>query len=181
MKKYLRGNMLRNYVFGIALSIPVLVFAQDGEQTIKLSLAANDSTKICTAVVMGSDAKPAEGVPVNFYIKRRVGLLPIALMEKTDENGMANAMFPVNIPGDSLGNVTVIARLEDDEAILDQQTIVWGKKTVFNTVNDTKALWGSRSNAPTYLIIASNTIIAGIWGTVGYILFLLFFRMKKVE
>ncbi len=179
MKKVQLRNFLRGLLVGIALSLPVCLFAQDGGQTIKLNFADIDSIKTCTALVTGSDSKPMEGVAVNFYIKRSLGLLPIATLENTDANGEASAAFPTDIPGDTLGNVTVIARLEDDEEILDSQTIAWGKKIKYIDNVDQRSLWASRSNAPTYLIIASNAIIIGIWGTVGYILFLLFFRVKK--
>jgi hypothetical protein len=179
MKKYLKGEMFRYQLLAVLFSIPFYLFAQDGDQTIKLTLTQNDSTKVCTAVVLESDAKPAQGIAVNFYIKRSVGLLPIATMEKTDDNGEASTIFPTTIPGDSLGNVTVIARLEDDEAIMDQKIISWGTKVKYSSEIDQRTMWGSRSNAPTYLIIISNAIILGIWGTMGFILFQLFFKIRK--
>ena len=179
MKKYIRSKIFRYQLLAILISIPFYLFAQDGDQTIKLTLTQNDSAKVCTAVVLNKDSKPAQAVAVNFYIKRSVGLLPIASMEKTDENGEASTIFPKSIPGDSLGNVTVIARLEDDEAIMDQKIISWGTKVKYSNEIDQRTLWGSRSNAPTYLIIISNAIILGIWGTMGYILFQLFFKIRK--
>jgi hypothetical protein len=178
MKKLVRNSSIRKLLIVAAFLFPIHVFAQDGDQTIKLSLSENDSVKTCKAVVM-KDTKPVAGIPVNIYIKRSVGLLPVATLVKTDENGEVSAEFPSGIPGDSLGNVTVIARLEDDDAIMDQKTICWGTKIKYSNSVDQKALWASRSNAPTYLIIISNAIILGIWGTMGYIIFLLFFKIKK--
>ncbi len=179
MKNYLKSSLLRNCLLLVALSTPACLFAQEDEMKIKLDLAIEDSVRVCNAIVTDADSKPLSGVSVNFYIKRSVGLLPIARMENTDENGAASAAFPSKIPGDSLGNVTVIASLEDDDAIADQKIIAWGTKTVYTNHLDQRSLWASRSNAPTYLIIASNTIILGIWGTAGYILYMLFFKMKK--
>jgi len=175
-------RITKNYwLCALALTslIPFRLLAEQSPQAIRLTLIDHDSIKICKAVVTSADAKPVKGVQVNFYIKRSVGLLPIAILQKTDESGEVAANFPIGIPGDTLGNVMVVARLEDDDAILDQKVIAWGTKIKYETNFSQKALWASRSHAPTYLIIISNTIIFGIWGTMGYVVWMLFFRMKK--
>ncbi|HEY4799833.1 MAG TPA: hypothetical protein VII99_12205 [Bacteroidia bacterium] len=171
----------KNKLLGTLLSVAALTMPSSllAEQTIKLSFVDNDSVKICKAVVMVNDTQPVKKVAVNFFAKRAFGLLPLAPPEKTDESGEASVNFPKGLPGDSTGNVTVIARLEDDEEILDQKDISWGKKVKYENEITQQAIWASRSHAPTYLIIIANAIILGIWGTMGYIVFLLFFRVKK--
>jgi hypothetical protein len=158
--------------------VPSQVWAAEaGPQKIVLTLTKTDDGRSCKALVLSADSKPVKDVSVNFYIKRNVGLLPIGTLKNTNEEGEAIVNFPKTIPGDANGNVVVIARLDDDETITDQKSVAWGTKLVYKESVEQKALWAS--NAPTYLIILSNAIIAGIWGTMGYILFLLFFRVKK--
>lgn len=178
MKNYFKNKLIATFLTGVALSMTVLSSAQEGEPSIKLSIIEDDSLKICKAVVM-TDSTPVEGTDVNFYIKRNFGLLPLALTETTDENGEATAEFNISLPGDTLGNITIIAQLDDDDAIADQLVVPWGTKTKYETQITQKALWASRANAPLYLIIIANAIIIGIWGTMGYVLYLLFFKMKK--
>ncbi|HLG33400.1 MAG TPA: hypothetical protein VI757_00845 [Bacteroidia bacterium] len=179
MKNYVRRKLFAALLSGVVLSMPIFLFAQDGEPTIKLSVIENDTQKICNAVVMVNDTTPVKGTDVNFYVKRFFGLLPLALTETTDENGEAKAIFQKQLPGDSVGNITLIAQLDDDESVSDHVVVPWGIKAKSETTFNKRELWASKSNAPLYLIITSNAIIAGIWGTMGYILFLLFFRMKK--
>ncbi len=178
MKNYLKSKLIVKLLAGVAFSMPILLFAQDGEPTIKLSIVEKDSVKICKAVVT-TDSKPVKGTDVNFFVKRFFGLMPLAKAETTDENGEASVVFEKKLPGDSAGNITLIAQLDDDETIIDQVVVPWGAKVKFESGMNEKALWASRANAPLYLIIISNVIIIGIWGTMGYILYLLFFKMKK--
>lgn len=177
MKNYLKIKLLAILLFVVALSTPVLLLAQDGELTIKLSVTDNDSVRTCKAIVMDG-ITPVEGTDVNFYVKRFFGMMPLALAETTDENGEASMVFQKRLPGDSLGNITIVARLDDDDAILSEAVAPWGTK-VSNETASQRALWGSRANAPVYLIVISLAIIIGVYGTMGYVLYYLFFKMKK--
>lgn len=171
------GALCKSFLLILSL-VPSQVWAEEaGPQKITLTLTKTEETRSCKALVLSADSKPVKDVPVNFYIQRNVGLLPIGTLKNTNADGEAFANFPKTIPGDANGNVVVIARLDEDESITDQKSIAWGTIPVYTEPVDPNALWAS--NAPTYLIILSNTIIAGIWGTMGYIVFLLFFRVKK--
>ena len=179
MKKIINsiGVMCKSFLILLSF-VPSLVWAaESGPQKIRLTLTKTEDARSCKALVLSADSKPVSGVAVNFYIQRNIGLLPIGTLKNTNDEGEANVNFPKTIPGDANGNVVVIARLDENESITDQKSIAWGTKAVLTTPVDPNALWSS--NAPTYLIILSNTIIAGIWGTMGYIVFLLFFRVKK--
>lgn len=157
-------------------SSSILAFAQDSK--ISLSTATEDSTFIIKATVTAGDSAMKE-VGVKFFAQRTFKPLPLGGTATTDENGVATLTFPVDLPGDSGGNVQVIAQLEDDDAIESQISVPWGKKVSHFTERNERALWASRPKAPWYLILAANTIIAGVWGTMLYIVFLIFFRLKK--
>ncbi len=179
MKNYLKNKMGARLLAVVAFSIPMILSAQDGEPKLKLKIIETDSSKTCKAIVMIDDTIPVKGTDVNFYVKRFFGLIPIALAETTDENGEATVSYEKKLPGDSLGNIILIAQMDDDDAISDQVIAKWGTKAKYESKISQRELWASRSNAPLYLIIISNAIIVGIWGTMGYILYLLFFKMKK--
>jgi hypothetical protein len=155
----------------------MLIVAQE-ETSIQLDTLVTDSSRIIKATVFkGTETMKETGV---IFLADRL-FMPVKLDKPvmTDENGEADFIFPATLPGDESGNVTIIARLEDDETIENIMIIPWGKKIVTKSdVYDT-SLFAARNRAPLYLVIVSNLIILGIWGTMGYVLFLLFFRMKK--
>lgn len=146
--------------------------------SIKLDSMVIDSAYVFKAAVEQNGEK-AKDIGVNFFARRLFSPLPLGKTEYTDENGVALVKFPMQLPGDSAGNVVVFARLEEEEEVEAELTVPWGKKLIAQNQLMERALWASRSNAPFYLIITSVSIITGIWGTMGYIIFLLFFRMKK--
>jgi hypothetical protein len=104
--------------------------------------------------------------------------LPIENGITTDENGVASVEFPMDLPGDSAGNLTVIARIEDHEVygtVESKVNVKWGIPPSGGHDHwANRSLSASRDKAPTYLIVASNLIIAIIWGTLIYIIFQVF-------
>ena len=85
--------------------------------SMELTFATEDEGKkvICKVWETGTDGNP---VPVNdltiqFYVPRTFSLLKVGEGPLTD--GAATIAFPVTLPGDSAGGVTVIAKIEDDE------------------------------------------------------------------
>lgn len=161
---------------------PQHLFAQDQKAaTIKLDFISTDSTKICRATVM-SENKPVAGPEVHLYVKRMYSLLPVGKVVATDENGAADVDFPMDLPGDKDGMLTVIARIEKDETYGDVETqseIKWGflSKKESPAWND-RSLSASREKAPMFLVVASSLVIVIIWGTIFYIFFQLV-RIKK--
>jgi hypothetical protein len=161
---------------------PGKLFAEDEKKaTIKLSFSQHDSVKTCKATVT-SENTPVKEIEVHFYVQRSYSLLPIGKAIATDENGEASADFPTDIPGDKNGNYVAVVKIEDDDTygnVETQQEIKWGvqpdmQKDKWNS----RSLSASREKAPMYLIIASNLIIAVIWGTILYVIFQIF-RIKK--
>lgn len=126
---------------------------------------------------------PMKDVELRFYIQRTYSLLPLSEANvSTDENGDASIEVPEGIAGDEKGNITIIARLEDNETygmVMAQQQQAWGKPTIIQTELSSGELWASRANAPAYLVIGVNAMLLGIWGTIFYIIFILF-RVIKI-
>ena len=175
----------RNGAFLVAIAMLMLPFGlrADGQPQAKLKLhfTVVDSVKVCKVIVT-ADEKPVKDVAVKFLVKRTFGILPIGKPVTTNEEGEAKVTFPNDLPGGTTGVLQVVARLDDDAT--------YGKAEVKDSVKWGKILaegegeWGerslsaSRAKAPMYLIIASNTIIIGIWLTLVYVVLQLF-KIKK--
>ena len=167
----------------VIISAPRLAFAQDEKATLKLQLGVVDSVKVCKAFVLAGD-KPAKDVDVKFYAKRMFSLLPLGKAVTTDEQGMASINFPTTLPGNKEGMVTIIAKVEDNDtygSLEAKDSVKWGKVVSFEEGDfANRSLSASRDKAPMYLIIASNSIIIGIWGTLVFVTFQLF-RIKRAR
>ena len=154
------------------------LFAQEQKQAIlKLSFLQTDTTKTCKITVL-SDTIPVKGTEVHLYVKRMYGLFAIGKATATDESGVAEISFPMDLPGDANNMITVIAKIEGDEIYGDvetESTVKWGAVSTSESYNWTnRSLSASREKAPMILVIASVSIILGIWGTILYLIFQLF-------
>ncbi len=146
---------------------------------ITLSFVVQDSIKQVKATVVKTGANgteaPVKGADVLFFIKKSFGLLPVGdAAVTTDENGEALAEFPIDIPGDQSGNVTVIAKIEDNEqtgALETSKVSNWGVAVSSEHSDPKRALWASADNAPIPLVITVTSIVALVWGTIFYIMF----------
>ncbi len=118
---------------------------------------------------------PVKDVEVSLFVKRLFGLLPLSDdPETTDENGEAVVEFPADLPGDTAGNLVIIAKVDDHERFGNLEfgrKINWGVPLVIDPEKNARELWSSRSNAPIYLIVIVNAMLIGIWGVILYILF----------
>ena len=100
---------------------------------------------------------PASGVRVGFYVKRTFGLLPVGEAQTTDANGIVSAIFPDDLPGDSLGTYQVVVKLIDTDMYGDvsyTKDVQWGKKFIWENPLNKRAMWGTRAKAPIALVLA---------------------------
>ena len=154
---------------------------------IELSFFENDSVKQVYAVLSeaGRDGAgvPIADIQVHFYVQRNFGLLPLEGDNTiTDENGKAFVDFPDDLPAESTGNVTVIAKIEDEEAYGNaeiRKTVGWGIPPSAKQSSNARAMWASGINAPWPLLIAVNSMIAGFLGVIIYIIYQLF-KINKI-
>ena len=136
------------------------LFAQDStaeaKAAIKISCLKGDSLNQVKATVTKLDSAgtviPAKDVEVHVYVKKSFGLLPIEGDNlTTDENGEATVDFPADLPGDASGNVTVIAKVEDNDELGNLETaksVKWGSPVSNMHIRDIRTLWASGKNAP---------------------------------
>lgn len=184
-KNKIQGLRFKVASFILFLSMQLVaynLFAQaEKEAKIKLDFIKTDSLYTCQATVT-SDNKPVAGTDIHLYVKRMYSLLPIGKAVTTDSTGIASIDFPKDLPGDKNNMLTVIAKIESDDKYGNVETeseVKWGaplKSEPFSW-ND-RSLSASRDKAPTFLVIASISIILVIWGTICYVIFQLF-RIKR--
>lgn len=117
------------------------------------------------------ERKPIAKTDINFYVPRMFSLLKI-----TDgsfgEDGTGEIEFPSGIPGDSLGNITVIGRIEEnaDYANVEKrQVIAWGKATDYHIPRFQRALW--TAVAPTWMIITLTILLFGVWAHYAFVVY----------
>jgi hypothetical protein len=155
----------------------------NSEVNLSLQLKAGDSINYARAIVtsIGNEGpKPIKDVEVKFYVQRTFGILPVKEenMATTDEHGQAILVFPKDIPGDTAGNVVVIARIEDNDAygnVESNATAQWGTVLAVDKNPFPRALW--EPYAPPTLIIVICVLFGGVWSAY----FFMFYQLRKIK
>ncbi|MCY1635350.1 hypothetical protein [Marinifilum sp. D737] len=163
------------------------MFAQERGTKIELIFSDTDSVKLITAIVREQHPEdmgaPVAGIDLYFYVQRSFSLLPIgSVFNTTDESGKVEIEFPSDLPGDTVGNVILLVKIEDTPPYRDttiQKNISWGIPLVFDEQENKRSLWAARANAPMSLILLVNSILLVVWGIIAYILFQLYMIYKE--
>lgn len=135
--------------------------------TLDMSVSDADSIKIITlnaTTMENGRSVPVAGEVVMIYVPRMFSLLPVT--EATlDETGSISVEFPSDLPGDSLGNLQIIARFEENPTFgnVEKTTIQqWGLPTSYSVPVSHRALW--TKTAPKWMIFTLTILLAGVWG-----------------
>jgi hypothetical protein len=152
---------------------------------ISLNYAGEDSVKTIAASLSGWKEQAYVPIPtaeLKLCIKRTFNFLPVGEAgATTDENGEITGELPLDIPGNANGTITLAARLEDDDkygTVEVTKDVPWAVLPKVNPPRG-RTLWSPGDNAPLLLVISSVTIIVIIWGTILYLVSLLF-KIKKL-
>jgi mono/diheme cytochrome c family protein len=152
---------------------------------VKIELTVNDANKsLAIRVVSADSAKlPVPEMDVHFYVKREFGLQSIGAKSNfTNADGKVIINFSEKIIGDTLGNITIVAKIENNLLFNDAQASVskkWGVKLeTHDAAFNKRSLWGARDKSPVWLLLLANGIILGVWLVILYVVFNLF-RMKN--
>jgi hypothetical protein len=150
--------------------------------TIDMQPENGDSTKTVNIWVYSTnvDGKkvPLTETPVMLYVSRMFSYLKIG-EAKLDSTGMASINFPVNLPGDSVGNLTIIAKIEENELFWNvEKTTVqqWGIATRHQLPHSYRSLWSEV--APVWMIITLTVMLFGVWGHYAFAIFMMV-KIKK--
>jgi hypothetical protein len=152
----------------------------DVTSTIKMSLIYDEKLKsvIVTLIDKAKDKNiPVSNIPVKLFVKRTFGNMQIGEVP-TDVNGKARIHFPEDLPGDTAGNLNLIAIAgTGGKQIIVEKTEKIGVGISPKLLLDERAWWNVRSKAPIWLIIAY--VCGGI--AVGCCILYVALQLKKIK
>lgn len=112
----------------------------------------------------GSELLPAGEQTVSLFVPSLFRPLPIGEVS-LDGEGSGTIEFPTTLVGDSAGNITVIARIDENELfgnIRGEATCGWAiPKHLLGQDRPTRELW--TPVAPIWMIITLLIMLAGVW------------------
>jgi 5-hydroxyisourate hydrolase-like protein (transthyretin family) len=143
---------------------------------IEISFFQKDSTKSIEvrATKFDSDDQiiPAENVNILFYIQGTFSLLNFG-KEKTDENGIVQIEFPIDMPGDTAGVLTIVAKIEEHRtlgSIESKANINWGVP-IQPVVKKQRGL--GDTDAPLWMVYTLITLLSAVWFHYLYVIYLI--------
>ncbi|MBI2967817.1 MAG: hypothetical protein HYY40_08395 [Bacteroidetes bacterium] len=151
-----------------------------------MEYSGDDSIKTATGILSGwkdSAYVPVPDAELKLFIKRTFNPLLIGETGRvTDENGKLSAGLPLDIPGNHNGTITIGAKIDDHEnfgTVEVTKDVPWSVPPKESPAIE-RTLWSSGANAPLPLVISSVVIIVVIWGTIFYLIFLLF-KIRRIS
>ncbi len=140
---------------------------------IRLSFSIEDSLRILKVTATQKNEKGEEvaipGETVLIYVPRLFSLLKIGEIA-LDAKGSGTLEFPKAIVGDTLGNLVVMAKIEEHDKfgfVLGKNTINWGvHKQYYKAEVPSRELW--TPIAPLWMIITLLIMLAGVWAHYMY-------------
>ncbi len=140
------------------------------EANLSISINTADTDRLVTvkATELDKDGKekPIAKATINFYIQRLFGTMPAAedRTATTDDKGEGTFILPRDIKGDTLGNIIVVAKIEDNDIYGNVDSKVDAKLGIALLVDKNpfpRALWEPRAPAP--LVITISVIFSCVW------------------
>ncbi|MCX6322144.1 MAG: hypothetical protein NTX93_10165 [Bacteroidia bacterium] len=134
---------------------------------LEMVLTQIDSIKTITVnafIKENGTEKPVSGEVVKVYVPRMFSLLQVSELT-LDDAGTASVEFPSDLPGDKDGNVTIIAKFEENQIfgnVEKRETLTWGLPTDYSVPVTHRALW--TKTAPKWMIYTLSVLLAGVWG-----------------
>jgi len=147
---------------------------------IEMKLSEEEGERVVTlhaTIPAGDGPVPVTGEEIGVYVPRMFSLLPVGT-GMLDDNGTFRIKFPNDIPGDSIGNLTVIGRFNDHYSfgnVEKREEVMWGTEaekapTVY------RSLWSTL--APKWMIVTLAIMLLGVWGHYTYVIINLF-RIRR--
>jgi hypothetical protein len=132
-----------------------------------------DSVRFVRVTATQKDAKgavvPLTGETIKLYVPSLFRPLPIGEIT-LDENGTGNIEFPKTLIGDSLGNIVVLAQIEESDLfgfVQGQKEINWAiPKHQIAPERPKRELW--TPVAPLWMIFTLIIMLAGVWAHYVY-------------
>ena len=152
-------------------------------ETAKMVLAYDIDKKMLFATISDSIAglkKPLSDITIKLFVKRAFGNLLVA-ETVTGKDGIGYFNFPTDIPGDTVGTISLIAKTQgNSKELIATINEKLGVVTKPKKILEQRAWWSVNKMAPIWLIMLYLSGIVGIGVTVLYILIQLR-KIKKIN
>ncbi len=130
---------------------------------------------------LGTGAEtPVPETVIGLFVHR--SFFPLKLGEgTTDANGEASIEIPNKLPGDAKGNITLMARLEENELYGNLEASIapqWGVPVSDKLHELPRALWSA--HPPIWMMVTFIVLMGTVWGHYLVIIIQLF-RLRKEE
>ena len=166
------------------------IYGQEEEEAMQdafvtVSFEEDEESKTVIAKALDKDGVPIVDLELYFFVERTLSLLPIGDdFYFTDEDGIIEVEFPMDLPGDENGNVTIVTKIMESDEYNDlsvESVKQWGIPIVIEDPKDEKrSLWAAAANAPMSLILIICSLILAVWYVICYILYKLY-RISKIK
>ncbi|MCK5281528.1 MAG: hypothetical protein KAK04_23415, partial [Cyclobacteriaceae bacterium] len=147
----------------------------------KISFIEIDSVKTIVASAYQIEAS-GEEIPVEedviFYVPRQFSMLKIGEVELQDGEGSIE--FPVSLPGDSIGNLQIIAIIEESRDYGNVEAIGlkdWGKPRPPVIIEARRGL--GDTDAPLWMVYTLIVLLSAVWFHYMYILYVFLVIKRK--
>lgn len=171
-KAVFRGN--ENYA-DVSKSVDIKVV------DMKISFIEIDSIKNIKASAYELGAN-GENIPVDedvaFYVPRQFSLLKIGEAEL--EEGEGTIEFPITLPGDSIGNLKIIAKIEESDDFGTVESIAikdWGNPRPPVIIEKRRGL--GDTDAPLWMVYTLIILLSAVWFHYLYIMYVLLVVKQK--
>ncbi|MBS0000539.1 MAG: hypothetical protein KFF73_16285 [Cyclobacteriaceae bacterium] len=146
-----------------------------------LDFSIEDSVKTVSVRAYERDSigneVPVDGLFMYVGVQRLYSILPVGEIMSSEE-GVYSIEFPDDIPGDSTGTFTVVARIDDNEyygSVERKEDIAWGTPVSFELEAPQRKLW--TDEAPLWMIASVFIVLAGAW----FHFFLSIYKLSRIK
>ncbi len=144
------------------------------DSTLSLQVVLKDESQAEEAPIVETD--------IGVFVKRTFNPLKVG-EGASDENGELVIDFPSDLPGDNKGDLTVIARVEDNEDYGNVEAILvvpWGIPLADKATGIQRELWSP--HPPVWMLLTFFILMTAVWGHYIVIIYKLFkLRKPKIE
>jgi hypothetical protein len=151
--------------------------AEVTKSKIKIDTAADRKIIATLLALQKGSWKPVGGVDLILAVKRMGSDLNVDQnpTHTTDSLGEAHVDYGLaNLPGDSAGNIILIAKVEDNDLygnLTSEKSVPWGIRTNYVSDFDKRSLFARRGRGPLWLAFMATSIALAVWSVIVYLLF----------
>ena len=122
---------------------------------------------------------PLEGIDIVYYVQGTFSLLKFEKVE-TDIEGITQVPFPIDMPGDTAGIMTIVVKIDDDKVygtVTSQGEMNWG--IPIQPVLEKQRGLGD-TDAPLWMVYTLIILLSVVWLHYMYVVFLIYkIKMAK--